>query len=526
MKFKNRLAVVLAVLITLSSCFGLYTSAEEDAPSVPTDPGITSGNAIVAYSLDDDQLLYSNRLEEEVSPAVATKLVNAMVVMDLLNERGLNYSDVIVTVTAAAVENSGNVYDLRVPIMGFEAGDTCSVKDMLSSMLVAGANDAASALACHFGEAFLGGDMTSFVNKMNDKCQSLGLENTHFVNATGIYSPEQKTTPYETALIAAAFYGYNDLVTLSDVEYFRYKDRVTIRNESCLKNGHSYSGYTNKNAISLIAGHLDVKGNYCLIAASQKEGKTYIFVVMCATGLKEEVVGEVRTYHYGVGNAYDDMNLLIDWTREAFSLVTLATKSTIIGELRLNLGNSSDHVMVVPAEDVERLVLGGNAESIQMQIDYDYESNLVYKTMLNDVEHDTINAPVSAGQRVGTVTFKSGDTVIAQVDAVVKEGVEMDSIKAFLSRTKSFLFGDVMMTVIWVIVGCIAVYFLVVIITAFIKMINKTVSLTKGKGKKEKTAKKPKEKSKKPKKKKEKQQEAFNEDIAVLDNSSTREMGQ
>ena len=137
-------------------------------------------------------------------------------------------------------------------------------------------------------------------------------------------------------------------------------NRLNIFNDeflNYLKINYYVDGFLNKNAIGLIAGQLDRSGNYCLITASQKEGRTYIFVVMCASGMVVERDEENRTTYYFVdGNAYVDMNKLIDWTRNSFTLVTVATQDTIVGELRVNVGSNS-HVMVVPCEKVEKLVL-------------------------------------------------------------------------------------------------------------------------------------------------------------------------
>ncbi len=473
MKIKGRIALLLAILI-FSVCFlNIFVSAAETSQEeIPKTPGIFTNNALVAYCVEDGQVLYSNRLDERVEPTVATKLMTCMVVSDILAERNLYSSDVTVTVTAAAVQNAGNVFDVRVPIMGFAAGDTCTVKDLLSSVLVASANDAASALACYFGENYLGGDMTSFVDRMNKKCLDLGLKSTHFVNATGISSPEQYSTPKEIAMIASAFYGYNELVTLSDVEFFRYKDRVTIRNGNYLKNGHTINDYVNRNAISIIAGQLDVAGNYCLISASQKDGKTYMFVVMCASGMKVEVKDDGKTYYsFGFGNAYEDMNKLMDWTRKAFSLVTLATKNTAVGELRVNMGSNTDHVMIVPVTDIERLVISNETDNIQKEVKYDF--NRVYVANFNGEETYTINAPVSAGEKVGVVVYSYNGTEIATVDVVVKEGVETDGVKVFLAKVEAFLFGDVMKTILIIIVVIIVLYIALLIVSAIIRASNK-----------------------------------------------------
>ncbi len=499
MKTTRRLSFFLALLIILSFCIpaSLAVIADEE---VADNPGIISGNAAAAYAIDENRFLYSYRLDERVAPAATTKLVTCMVVSDLLSQKKLSADEVTVTVTDEAVALAGNVLDARVPVMGFKGDESYSAKDLLSATLVSGANDAAAALAVHFGVAFLNGDINTFIAQMNKKVEDLGLKNTHFENATGHNHPNQYSTPREVALIAAAFYGYNDLVTLSNVEYFTFNNKATVYTKNYLKTSKNVSGYKNSNAIGIIAGQLDVNGNYCLIAATEKEGKAYIFVVMCASGMvvnRDPETGKTD-YYFEIGNnAYDDMNKLINWTRDAFELVSVAAKDTIIDELHVDLGNTSDHVMVVPAETVESLILKSSKKNIKAVLTYD--ETIVYKKDFNGERYDTVRAPIEKGQRVGVITYTCDDIVLAQVDAVVKDGVSLDTVKNFFSEVEGFLFGPVMKTIFTVILVIIGLY-IVAAIVAFAMKVNK--------------------KSKKNKKQKEKPKKVSKRD----DKTDTREM--
>ncbi len=456
-------ALMLAILMLFPFCITSVCFAEGEEEDTST-PNITSGNVAVAYCIDEEQFLYTDRLDERVAPAVATKLVNAMVVMDILKENGLTLEDEV-TVTQVALDNAyesryGDI-SFQLPVMILKAGKSYSARDLLSSVLVVAANDAAAALACHYGEKYLGGGLTEFVGRMNEKVASLGLTNTKFTNPTGFDSPEQYTTPREVALIASAFYQYNELVTLSDVESFRFNGEQLVRSRNFLKNEFYVGGYLNKNAISLIAGQLTKKGNYCLIAASQKEGKTYIYVVMCATGITTTEVEPGKFIQtIGEGNAYVDMNKLISWTKSAFKMIKIATTGeTISGELRVHLGEKT-HVILTPAQNVEKLVPIDDDEVTAV---VEYDTSLVYKMVNNDKEYDTINAPVSAGQRVGKITYYStSGRELASVDLVAKEGVPVDALKAMLDSVKQFM--KKLAIVIYIVIGIIAAYIIFLIV--------------------------------------------------------------
>ena len=493
MKYMRKIALLIVFIMLFVSALPLFTAAEEISNTVELTPNITSGNAAVAYCVDDDQFLYSDRIDEKVAPTVATKLVACMVASDILKERGLNSADTQVTVTNTAIDNAGDIADVRVPMMGLKAGDTYSAKDLLAATLVACANDAVASIACYFGERYLGGNINEFVEKMNEKVQDLGLTQTKFANPTGLDSPSQYTTPREVALIASAFYQYDELVKLCNVESHFFNGSSTIRNKNFLKSNYYVDGFLNKDAIGMIAGQLDKSGNYCLITASQKEGRTYIFVVMCAEGMIVERIDDKTHYSFGEGNAYVDMNKLIKWTRESFKLLTIATVDTIVGELRVNAGHSS-HVMVVPCEKVEKLVLdveGGNVESKLI-----YDESVVYKKDFNGSEYDTIDAPVTAGQKVGTIVFTYNGAELARVDAVAKDGISSDGLKASLEKIKGFLFGKTVKAIIYVVLGIVVLWLVFSVVMAVVRFVNRFQDNKKGQSKN----KQPKKEKKKPKK--------------------------
>lgn len=471
MKTIRKLSFLLALLMVLSACLPTAIVAVADE-EVPDNPGIISGNAVVAYARNENRFLYNYRLDEKVAPVVAAKLMTCMVVWDIITEYNLSASKVTVTVTEEALALVGDIIDARVPTMSLDAGEKYTAEELISATLAGCANDAAASLAVHFAKYYLNGNVDAFVARMNQKAKELGLERTQFENPTGFNSPGQHSTPREIALIASAFYGYNDLVYLADVESFAFNGN-NISSKNALKSDKFGAGFKNSKAVALAAGQLDINGNYCLIAATEKEGKTYIFVVMCATGMivdRDEEIGR-NYYSYGSGNAYYDMNKLINWVRDSFELVSVASRDNVVGELHVDLGNSSDHVMVIPAEDIECLLLKSARSNIQAVLTYD--ESLVYKKDFNGEMRDTVKAPISTDQQVGTIVYTCDGLEIARVNAVVKEGVELDSVKNFFARIEAFLFGPVMKAILIVILVVILLYIIAAIASAVTKAKNK-----------------------------------------------------
>ena len=133
--------------------------------------------------------------------------------------------------------------------------------------------------------------------------------------------------------------------------------------------------------------------------------------------------------------------------------------------------------MVVPAEKVEKLVLKNGDTKIVATVKYD--ESIVYKKVFNGKECDTISAPVSHGQRVGTVTFSYNGIEIATVDAVVKDGIEEDAVLSMMGKIKNFLFGKFMMTLL-IIIGVIIVVYIIVVIVAICAGISDFITVIAG----------------------------------------------
>jgi len=488
MKFTGRLAFLLAVMITAVSCFSVFASAEESSDTtsgeaVAPRPEIADMNSAIAYSMDDDQFLFADKADSEMDPSVAAKLMTVMVAMDLFEEHRKDPDETEIVYTDAMKNNAGPAIDFRVPMKGLKVGDSYSAMDYIGFVAIAGHNDAAVALASYCGETFLDGGINEFVGEMNKKAKELGLEKTTFINPTGAQAPGQTSTLREISKIAVAFYRYNDLVTISNSASYS-----GVHNRNFLESDRYVKGFIDDNAIGIAAGQLDKNGNYCLISASQKDGRTYIFVVASPVGIKVENIDSKNYYSLPEGNAYDDMSALIEWTRESFKIITVAKTTQMIGELKVNLGSSSDHVMVCPETDSEKLVLDIEGGEITKVLTYN--PDIVYKRVYEGREYDTVDAPISAGQVVGTVTYLYNGVELVTLNAVAMSSIESDSVKAWLDNAKNFLFGTFMKTVLWII-GIIIVAYVAISVVGFVYRIVNGVRPDAQPKRKKKSAKKP-----------------------------------
>jgi len=166
---------VLSALLSLAVCLSL---------AVPSAFGEeVKARAAVVMEAETGKVLFAKNPELRLFPASTTKLMTALVVLDWMQP------DDVVTVSKRAAAAAPTKIGLR-------HGDTITIGALLHAALIRSANDAAIALA----EAVAGSE-AGFVELMNRKADSLGLNNTRFINPNGLPGPGQYTTALELAEI-------------------------------------------------------------------------------------------------------------------------------------------------------------------------------------------------------------------------------------------------------------------------------------------------------------------------------------
>lgn len=158
------------------------TSTPPPLPAAETRPPLRAAGA---YLITSGESLYAVGEEKSWPIASITKLMTAF------TARRLIPAEEIVTINDEAVATSGNVGD-------FKAGERFESSDLVRAMLVASSNDAAKALALHYGEA-------EFTAQMNLTAKEMGMDNTNFVETTGL-SPQNLSTVNDLNMLVAAIW--------------------------------------------------------------------------------------------------------------------------------------------------------------------------------------------------------------------------------------------------------------------------------------------------------------------------------
>ena len=319
-------------------------------------------------------IIYEQNAHEKLAPASVTKVMTMLLIMEAIDEGRIGWDDMVTASEAAAAKGGSQIY--------LKVGETMTVTDMVKSIAVSSANDCACAMAEH-----IAGSEAAFVDRMNARAAELGMNDTHFVNCTGLddeaNAAEHLTSAYDIAVMSREL-----LMNHPDIKKFTTIWMDTLRNGTFgLSNTNKlvrfYSGAT-----GLKTGFTSNAG-YCLSASAQRDGMELIAVVMGSKTSQERFTACKQLLDYGFAN---------------YALVIPETQG---GEVAVKLGTSTA-VKAVPAENS------------QLLIDKSQRSTVTTHIALEE----TVTAPVSKGQRLGTLTVKAGEQVLSQIPLVAAEPVQ------------------------------------------------------------------------------------------------------
>lgn len=159
------------------------------------------------------KILYESNSHEKLPPASMTKIMSMLLIMEAIDNNKLSFdSDVLIS------ENAANMGGSQVFL---EAGETYKVKDLLKGIAIASGNDAVVAMA-----EKVGGTVENFVNMMNEKAKSFGMNDTNFKNCHGIDEDDHYTSSYDIALLSRALLlDYPEITKYTTIYMDSLRDR-------------------------------------------------------------------------------------------------------------------------------------------------------------------------------------------------------------------------------------------------------------------------------------------------------------
>ena len=305
-------------------------------------------------------------------PASVTKVMTLLLTMEAIDSGALSYDDTV-TGSAHAASMGGSQIWLK-------EGEQMRVEDLIKAVCVVSGNDAAVALGEH-----LAGSEEAFVARMNERAKELGMNDTHFVNCTGLPADGHVTSAYDIALMSRELIWRHP-----DIRRF-----TTIWMDS-LRDGASMLVNTNKlirfypGATGLKTGSTD-SAKYCISATAEKDGMELIAVVLGGSTSDKR---------------FSDAKVLLNYGFASYSLVTVTPESPLPA-IPVTLGTQKTVQSVLSPDNallLEKDRAGGLTQSLTLP--------------------ESVEAPIEAGEPLGTLDiFSSDGTLLVSLPLLAGESV-------------------------------------------------------------------------------------------------------
>jgi D-alanyl-D-alanine carboxypeptidase (penicillin-binding protein 5/6) len=358
---RRSLALLFSVLPLLFAQPGL---AQIPAPAV-------AAKAWLLLDVSSGQLIASQAANDRFEPASLTKLMTAYIAFAAIKNKQLTLTQAIpVSEKAWRAQGSRMFIDPKNPV---------TVEELLRGMIVQSGNDACIALS----EAIAGSE-ESFAQLMNKEAARLGMKNTHFTNSNGLPDPQHYSSAQDLALLASALIRdfpefYAQLYSMKEYRY----NNITQQNRNRLL-------WLDPNVDGMKTGFTDNAG-YCLVASAKRGPRRLLSVVLGTASDSMRAQESQKLLNYGF-QFYDNVRLYEK--NQTVSSLEVWKGS----ENRLKAGFQSDMFVTLPR---------GQSDKVRAEF----------------VSQQPLVAPISAGQRVGTLRVMVEGGLLAEYPVVALENI-------------------------------------------------------------------------------------------------------
>lgn len=349
--------------------------ALSDALPVPPPPQVV-GKAWILMDYASGNVLAGENVDTQVEPASITKVMTSYVIAAEMAGGKIKPTDAVM-MSENAWRTGGAGTDGSYS--GFEVNKTAPLEQMEKGMVVQSGNDASIALAEH-----VAGSTEAFAALMNMYAERVGMKNTHFVNPHGLPAEGHVTTVRDLAILGRALirdfpeaYAYNRIKEFT-------VGPITQRNRNLLL-------WRDASVDGIKTGHTSSAG-YGLMASAKRGDQRLISVVVGSTGEKQRA---------------DDSQALLNWGFRFFETHRLFDAGKAVATQKVWKGGA-DQVKLGLAAPMLVTLPRGRYERLKSTMDV--PGQLV--------------APITKGQRIGTVTVTLDGKPVAQRPLVALEAVE------------------------------------------------------------------------------------------------------
>ena len=376
----KKIISIMSAILALALLIPLFITRIGAVEIVEAAFDIDAKSAILMDSATGT-ILYEKNADEALPPASVTKIMTLLLVMEAVDNGSLSLSDMIRTSANASSMGGSQIY--------LKEGEELSAEDMIKSVVISSANDAAVALAEH-----ICGSEEAFVTKMNERAAELGMKNTHFENTNGLDDTvaNHVTSARDIALMSAALIKHKKILEYSSI----WMDSVRDGAFGLTNTNRLIRFY--KGANGLKTGSTS-KAGFCISATAERDGMTLIAVIMGSPTRDIRNAEAAKLLDFGFAN---------------YSKYSCPEEVT--GDIK---------------------VLGGTKETCKtISIGF---SDIVLSSEKNNIEKvleipEKLSAPIHKGEVIGKIKFVIGEKEIGTTDIISTENVEKISYFGILKQ--------------------------------------------------------------------------------------------
>ncbi len=370
----KKIIAVILILVILLSALGIHAFAADFSEEV-------NAKSAVLMDANTGKILFEYNADDALPPASVTKVMTLLLVFEALDNGVIKLSDMVSTSEHAASMGGSQIY--------LEPGEQMSVDELIKSVVVSSANDAAASLA-----EYVSGSESAFVAAMNKRAKELGMNSTNFENTNGLddTSENHVTSARDIAIMSRELMKHEKIFDYTTI----WMD--TVRNGTFGLSNTNRLLRTYKGCTGLKTGST-AKAKFCISATAKRDGLSLIAVIMGSP-------------------TRDDRN-------------ALAAKLLDFGFANYAIYSDTDGAV----DNIK--VTGGIKNDIALK--HNDFSSLIEKSALSKIEAvtdipESVPAPIKTGDKIGTITYKNGETVIGTTDIVAAEDVDKISFFTLLPR--------------------------------------------------------------------------------------------
>lgn len=335
-------------------------------------------------------VLFEKNKDEKLKPASITKIMTLLLIFEAIDSGQIKLTDDVSVSEHAASMGGSQVF--------LEPYEVQKVETMIKCISIASANDASVAMAEH-----IAGSEEEFVARMNARAKELGMNNTNFVNCSGLDADNHYSTAYDIALMS------RELIT----KFPQISNYATIWMDTFVhttRKGRTEFGLTNTN--KLIKSYKGITGlktgstsiaKYCLSATARRNNMDLIAVIMAAPDTKTRFMEASKLLNYGFAN----YTIFIDDNKD----ITLEPVKVVKG--------------------VSDFVEGKVGKDFSYLCDKVKSPDKISKEI---ILYDKVEAPVRTGDKIGDIIYYYNNEKIGSIDILAQSDIDKAGYKDCLVK--------------------------------------------------------------------------------------------